>query len=97
MPVDPKVVTATTTVQEVANYSKRRTALAILNRSTSVTVYLGNTDNVASNKGFDLPPTGTMVFAKNWGDDPRIARTIVTASGTAELTVLEEYSDKEEF
>ncbi len=97
MPVDPKVITATTTVQEVANYSKRRTALAILNRSTSITAYLGNTDNVASGSGFDLPPTGTIVFSKDFGDDPRIARTVVTASGTAELTVLEEYSDKEEF
>ena len=91
MPVDPKVITATTTVSEVASYSKRRTALAILNRSTSVTVYIGNTDNVASTRGFDLPPTGTMVFAETFGDDPRIARTVVTASGSAELTSLEEY------
>jgi len=75
----------------VAAYSKRRTALAILNRSTSVTAYVGNTDNVASGSGFDLPPTGTMVFSENFGDDPRIAKTVVTASGSAELTVLEEY------
>ena len=95
MPVDPKVLTATTSVQEVANYSKRRTSLAILNRSTSITAYVGNTDNVASNKGFDLPPTGVMVFSENFGDDPRIARTVVTASGTAELTVLEEYLERE--
>ena len=95
MPVDPKVVTATTTVQEVANYSKRRTALAILNRSTSVTAYVGNTDNVNSGSGFDLPPTGTMVFAETFGDDPRIARTVVTAAGSAELTVLEEFVERE--
>ncbi|KKM77965.1 hypothetical protein LCGC14_1364690 [marine sediment metagenome] len=75
----------------MAAYSKRRTALAILNRSTSVTAYVGNTDNVASGSGFDLPPTGTMVFSENFGDDPRIAKTVVTASGSAELTVLEEY------
>ncbi len=94
MPVDPKVVTATTTVKEVAAYSKHRTALAILNRSTSITTYIGNTDNVSSTKGFDLPPTGTMVFSKAFGDDPRIARTVVTGSGTAELTILEEYSEE---
>ncbi len=92
MPVDPKVLTATTTVQQVASFSKRRTALAVLNRSTSITAYIGNTDNVSSTRGFDLPPTGTMVFSEQFGDDPRIARTVVTASGTAELTVLEEYS-----
>ncbi len=95
MPVDPKVVTATTTVQEAANYSKRRTALAILNRSTSVTAYIGNTDNVASESGFDLPPTGTMVFSEAFGDDPRIARTVVTSAGSAELTVLEEFVERE--
>ena len=95
MPVDPKVITATTTVKEMASYSKRRTALAILNRSTSVTAYIGNTDNVASDKGFDLPPTGTMVFSEAFGDDPRIARTVVTAAGTAELTVLEEFVEVE--
>ena len=95
MPVDPKVITATTTVKEVASYSKRRTALAILNRSTSVTAYVGNTDNVASGSGFDLPPTGTMVFAETFGDDPRIARTVVTAAGSAELIVLEEYLERE--
>ncbi len=94
MPVDPKVITATTTVQQVAAYSKRRTALAILNRSTSITAYIGNTDNVAEGNGFDLPPTGTMVFSKAFGDDPRIARTVVTGSGTAELTVLEEYAEE---
>ncbi|KKN23131.1 hypothetical protein LCGC14_0908130 [marine sediment metagenome] len=94
MPVDPKVLTATTTVQQVASFSKRRTALAILNRSTSITAYIGNTDNVAAARGFDLPPTGTMVFSKQFGDDPRIARTVVTASGTAELTVLEEYAEE---
>ncbi len=96
MPVDPKVITATTTVREIASYSKRRTALAILNRSSSVTVYIGNTDHVTSDKGFDLPPTGTMVFAETFGDDPRIARTVITASGSAELTVLEEYLEVKE-
>jgi len=95
MPVDPKVITATTTVQQVAAYSKRRTALAILNRSTSITAYIGNTDNVAAGHGFDLPPTGTMVFSEAFGDDPRIARMVVTAAGSAELTVLEEYVDLE--
>ena len=95
MPVDPKVITATTTVKEVAAYSKRRTALAILNRSTSVIAYIGNTDNVSSSNGFDLAPTGVMVFSEDFGDDPRIARTVVTSSGTAELTVLEEYSEAE--
>ena len=88
MPVDPKVVIATTTPKEVAAFSKRRTALAILNRSTSVTAYVGNTDNVSRERGFDLAPTGVMVFAERFGDDPRIARTVVTGSGTAELTVL---------
>ncbi len=95
MPVDPKVITATTTVREVAAYSNHRTALAILNRSTSVTVYIGNTDNVAVGSGFDLPPTGTMVFAEQTGDDPRIARTVVTSAGSAELTVLEEFVERE--
>ena len=95
MPVDPKVITATTTVREVAAFSKRRTALAILNRSTSVTAFIGNTDNVASNKGFDLPPTGTIVFAETFGDDPRIARTVVTVAGSADLIVLEEYLERE--
>ncbi len=96
MPVDPKVVTATTTVQEVANYSKRRTALAILNRSTSVTAYVGNTDFVSRESGFDLSPTAIMVFAERFGDDPRIARTVVTGSGSAELTVLEEYLEADD-
>ena len=95
MPVDPKVITATTTVKEVAAYSKRRTALAILNRSTSVTAYIGNTDNVTSGSGFDLPPTGTMVFSEAFGDDPRIARTVVTAAGSTELTILEEFVERE--
>ena len=94
MPVDPKVITATTTVKEVASYSKRRTALAIMNRSTSVVAYIGNTDNVNQDNGFDLPPTGVMVFSKDFGDDPTIARTVVTASGSAQLTVLEEYSEE---
>ena len=96
MPVDPKTITATTTVREVASYSKRRTALAILNRSTSIIAYIGNTDHVAPEKGFDLPPTGIMVFSENFGDDPRIARTVITASGSAELTILEEYLEASE-
>ncbi len=79
----------------MAAFSKRRTALAILNRSTSITVYVGNTDNVTSGSGFDLPPTGAMVFAEATGDDPRIARTVVTAAGSAELTVLEEFVERE--
>ena len=96
MPVDPKVITATTTVREAATYSKRRTALAILNRSTTVTTFIGNTDNVAAGSGFDLPPTGAIVFSEATGDDPRIARTVVTAAGSAELTVLEEYLERED-
>ena len=84
-------MTATTTVKQVAAYSKRRTALAILNRSTSITAYIGNTANVSVNNGFDLPPTGIIVFSEHFGDDPKIMRSVVTAAGSAELTVLEEY------
>ncbi len=95
MPVDPKILTVTTTIQIAAPYSKRRTALVILNRSTSVTVYVGNTKNVNANAGFDLPPTGTIAFAELFGDDPKLERNVVTSSGTADIVVLSEYLSKE--
>ena len=95
MPVDPKVLTVTTTVQIAASYSKRRTSLVILNRSTSVTVYVGNTRNVTQGAGFDLPPTGTIVFAELFGDDPKLERNVVTSSGTADIVILSEYLTRE--
>lgn len=63
--------------------------MIIFNAGT-VTVYLGTDGGLSSSNGIPLLANTGMVFAREYGDDPDLARYAVTATGTGNLRIVDE-------
>jgi hypothetical protein len=84
------VLTVDTTAKRAVHHDARRTSLAIVNVSSTVTVYLGSDIGVTSQNGFPVYPGTSITFNKGLGDRPDIERYIV-GDASAEIRIMEDY------
>ena len=85
----PFVVTPTTTASRIIDYSPGRSSVIIFNAGT-VTVYIGTGEGLSSDNGIPILANTGLVFAREYGDDPDLARYAITATGTGNLRIVDE-------
>ncbi len=90
----PTNVTVGTTATKAVNYSPLRTNLAITNTS-SADIYYGNDSSVTTSNGFPIRAGATAIFSDRNGDDPRLARYLISGSAAQNVRIAEEYAKGE--
>lgn len=93
---DTKQVTLSTTAIQVIPFNARRVAFSILNMDSSITVYISPDPLMTALTGYPVYPNESIEFYKKFGDDTRIPRYMIAASGTPVVAVDTETTEKTE-
>jgi len=86
----PTSVTVTTTVSVAVPFSQARSSVTMLNYGTE-TIFIGTTSELATGNGFPVLAGQALVFARDFGDDPTLARYALANAGSQDMRVMEEY------
>ena len=78
------------TATQAVNYDKERSSLVIFNNSTTATVYYGFDSGLDSANGVPIPPRSGMSFSRDTGDNPKIARYLVSTAAATDVRIGEE-------
>lgn len=93
---DTKQVTLGTTPVPVLPINLRRTGFSIVNMDTSITVYIGPDPLMTASTGYPIFPRTSIEFYKKFGDDTRIQRYMLAASGAPVVAIDTETTEKTE-
>ncbi len=85
----PYPVAVSATRSRVVDYCLGRSSVIIFNAGT-VTVYLGTDESLSSDSGIPILVNTGIVFAREYGDDPDLARYAVTVTDAGNLRIQEE-------
>lgn len=83
--------TVGTTAVMLAAVNPRRTSLGIANLSSTLTLYVGTTNQVLTTSGFPIGPGQTQWLNSGFGDEPNIAYYGITTAASADIRVIEQY------
>ena len=88
----PRAVTVGIAVVPAVAYNKSRSSLAIANLGTAA-VYYGNDAELTTASGFPIPAGAIMAFSKQTGDDPRIARHLISGTAGQDVRISDEFTE----
>lgn len=86
----PRAETVTTTALQLISYDPKRTSLMIYNAHTAQ-VFQGVDNSLTTTNGMPVPAGAFLIYSRDTGDDPRIARFFILAAATGPIRVSEEY------
>jgi len=86
----PYSETITTAVGRPVDFASGRSSVAIFNNSTE-TIFLGVDESLTTSNGIPLKAGQIIVFSRDFGDNPDLARYAVAASGSNNVRISEEF------
>jgi hypothetical protein len=91
---DTKQITLGTTAVPVLHIDLRRIAFSVVNMDTSITVYISPDPLMTALTGYPIYPRDSLEFHKKFGDDTKIQRYMIAASGTPVVAIDTETTEK---
>jgi len=79
-----------TEVSRIVDFAPGRSSLTIYNNGIA-TIYLGVDNSLSTSNGFPLPAGMAIVFAREFGDNPDLARYAVSEIDGQNIRIQEEF------